>query len=226
MNLRQKLINSALYDWFGKRSFAQAGEDMVAWSVLGKRQGFYVDIGAYHPKQFSNTYFFYKKGWRGIVVEPNPDLVRLYKDIRRRDVALGVGVGLSDEVKMYFMFADPAANTFDEETAERNKEVGRKLIGKKPVAILKLSKILRDYLPVGQKVDLLSVDTEGMDEEVLASNDWKKYRPRVVICEDLEFDWTRPERSKVAKMMKELDYRLVGMTPYSLIFQDEKQEEK
>jgi len=222
MGLKQKIINSPLYDWFGKRSFSQAGEDIIAAAELSKKRGFYVDIGAYHPKQFSNTYFFYKKGWRGLVIEPNPDLVRLYKDIRSRDTALGIGVGGGDGAADYFMFDDPATNTFDERTAEKNIQVGRKMVGKKPVAILRLSRILHEYLPDAQKIDLLSMDTEGMDEEILSSNDWKKYRPTIVICEDLDFSWEKPMKSNVAEMMKNLGYELVGLTPYSLVFRDEK----
>ena len=223
MSWRQKIINSPLYDWLGKRSFSQSGEDVIAWGELNKRRGFYVDIGAYHPKQFSNTYYFYKRGWKGLVVEPNSELLRLYKEIRKKDIALGVGVGGKEIVADYFMFDDPAANTFSVEQAEKNeKEAGRRMIGKKPVAILRLAKLLNDYLPDGVNIDLLSVDTEGMDEEVLSSGDWEKYRPKVVICEDLDFDWEKPMRSAVAKMMKNLDYKLVGLTPYSLVFKDEK----
>jgi len=221
MGLKQKIINSPFYDWFGKRSFSQAGEDIIASTELRRGRGYYVDIGAYHPKLFSNTYFFYKRGWRGLVVEPNPEMVRLYKEIRKKDVALGIGVGGKDGAEDYYMFKDSAANTFDPGAAERNKQSGRKMIGKKPVAILRLSKILDEYLPKGQKVDLLSVDTEGMDEEVLRSNDWKKYRPRVVICEDLQYFWEKPLKSGVAVLMSGLGYRLVGMTPYSLVFKDE-----
>ncbi len=220
MGFKQKLINSPLYDWFGKRSFSQAGEDIVAWSELGNGRGFYVDIGAYHPKQFSNTYFFYKRGWGGLVVEPNSELVKLYKEIRSRDIALGVGVGRKDGAADYYRFSDPAANTFDFDTAKKNEAAGRRLIEKRSVAILRMKKILDDYLPKGVKIDLLSVDTEGMDVEVLESNDWNMYRPRVVICEDLDFDWLKPRHSGVARMMEDLGYGMVGMTPYSLIFKD------
>lgn len=59
-----------------------------------------------------------------------------------------------------------------------------------------------------------------MDLEVLQSNDWKKYRPKMIICEDLEFDFLSPRKSKVVKYLLDLDYRLVAKTSYSLIFKD------
>jgi len=65
-----------------------------------------------------------------------------------------------------------------------------------------------------------------MDLEVLKSNDWKKYRPKMVICEDLAFDldkWMRRLRGKregfgVGEFLMEKGYRLTAKTPYSLIF--------
>ncbi|KKT44004.1 MAG: SAM-dependent methyltransferase [Microgenomates group bacterium GW2011_GWC1_44_37] len=250
MDWKEKLTISPLYDWFGKRSYAQSGEDLIACGELGgdrsqKRRGgkgFYVDVGAYHPKLFSNTYLFYKKGWRGICVDPNPQMEELYRKARPRDVFVNMGVGGVKEnknsrnqelktikgesqrtkeegrVMEYFMFEDGAANTFSPEQAIINQKVGRKLLGKQMVPLVPLKKILDKYLPRGQKIDLLSVDVEGMDLEVLKSNDWKKYRPRLVICEDLEFDLREWKKSKVVECLDSLGYMLKAITPYSLIF--------
>jgi len=61
---------------------------------------------------------------------------------------------------------------------------------------------------------------EGMDLEVLSSNDWKKYRPRVIICEDLNFDFMKPKASGVVKYLVSLGYELVAKTPYSLVLKE------
>src|SRR5687767_11168484 len=67
-------------------SFSSAGEDMILRHMIGsdKRDGFYVDVGAYHPTLFSNTYFFYLHGWRGINIEARPGSQRLFNEIRPR----------------------------------------------------------------------------------------------------------------------------------------------
>ncbi|KKU32590.1 hypothetical protein A3K29_05660 [Candidatus Collierbacteria bacterium RIFOXYB2_FULL_46_14] len=238
MDWKQKLLVSPLYDLFGKRSYAQSGEDLIAWGEFKNSinqklkksklaRGFYVDIGAYHPKLFSNTYLFYKKGWRGICVDPNPQMEKLYGQARPRDIFVNVGVGdgsknqNQDEggVMEYFMFEDGAANTFSAEQARKNqKEAGRKLVGKRIVDVLPLREILEKYIPKGQKIVLLSVDAEGMDVEVLKSNDWKKYRPELIICEDLEFDFKNWKKSEVTKYLVAKGYELKAKTPYSLIF--------
>lgn len=219
--IKNILYLTPLYDWFGKRTYAQSGEDVIAWTELSGREnpaptknGFYVDIGAFHPKLFSNTYLFYKKGWRGICVEPNPKMGKLFRIARSRDVFLNVGVG--DAMVTYYMFEEGAVNTFSAEQARKNQEVGRKLVGKRKILILPLKTILDRYLPKGQKIDLLSVDVEGMDLEVLRSNDWKKYRPEMIIAEDLGFDLEGG--GGVVGFLREKGYRLTAKTPYSLIF--------
>lgn len=209
-----------LYDWLGKRSYSQSGEDLIAdLELFGQKKGFYVDVGAYHPKLFSNTYLFYKRGWKGVCIDPNPALDDMFMSARPRDLFLNLGVAEHDDVMEYVMFDDGAANTFVAEQSRRNVKLSkRKITGKKLVPLIPLHAILDEYLSKGQKVDLLSVDVEGMDLSVLRSNNWKKYSPKVVICEDLDFDFGNLQMSPVVKYMSKMGYMLSDKTPYSLIF--------
>jgi len=212
------------YDWLGKRSYAQSGEDIVADIVLGKkRKGIYIDVGAFHPKLFSNTYLFYKRGWSGVVVEPRPEARGEFERVRPRDKFVGMGVGAKKDVLTYYEFADGAANTFSKLQAKNNEKIaGRKLKKTINVAVMPLRDILASNNMEGVAIDLLSVDVEGMDAEVLSSNDWEKFRPKVVIAEDLDFDFEKPKKSAVVKYLMSLGYLLVAKTPYSLVFVDSK----
>lgn len=222
MGLKEKILLSPLYDWLGKRSFAQSGEDIVADVELGKRaKGHYVEVGAFHPKLYSNTYLFYKRGWTGVCIEPRPGAKEEFLKVRPKDIFLSMGAGEKKDVLEYMEFDDPAANTFSSEQAKINVEVaGRKLKQKINVAVMPLRDILASCGMDKVKIDLLSVDVEGMDWEVLNSNDWEKYRPEVVICEDLDFDFEKVQSSKTTKFLMSKGYRLVGKTPFSLIFRD------
>src|SRR5262245_15943736 len=74
-----------------KTSFAQQGEDLIVESICGHLAipiRTYLDIGAFDPTIASNTYFFYRKGCRGVLVEPNPALCRTLKRHRPRDTVL------------------------------------------------------------------------------------------------------------------------------------------
>ena len=88
-----RYIKLDILNGYAVKSYSQEGEDMVLYRIFEKQKsGFYVDIGAYHPKRFSNTYFFYKRGWRGINIEPNPEAIKLFKKYRVGDINLEMGV--------------------------------------------------------------------------------------------------------------------------------------
>jgi hypothetical protein len=78
--------------------YSEFGEDFIAAVLLGfKKEGFYVDIGAFRPKELSVTYYFYRKlGWSGITIEPNPTAKQKFEDQRPRDQFINQGVGLCE----------------------------------------------------------------------------------------------------------------------------------
>lgn len=100
--------------FFKKSYYSQDGEDIMIKKLFPKSDGFYVDIGAHHPFRFSNSFLFYKMGWTGVCVDPLPSANLLFKIWRKRYVFLPYGVGLNEGMRTYFMFSDPALNTFDE----------------------------------------------------------------------------------------------------------------
>ena len=70
-------------------------EDIIRLLFLGgpkQYKGFYIDAGAQHPYRFSSTLTLYRRGWKGINIEPTPDAMSLFKIFRRRDINLNVGV--------------------------------------------------------------------------------------------------------------------------------------
>ena len=63
--------------------------------------------------------------------------------------------------------------------------MGYILESQKQIDVKPLSKILGKYLK-GKRIDLMSIDTEGYDEKVLLSNNWNKYRPKIICVESVE----------------------------------------
>lgn len=187
--LRQKLYHHInLYtSRFRGYHWSQEGEDIILQRLFERQnKGFYVDVGAHHPFRFSNTYFFYRKGWRGINIDANPQSISLFKRFRKKDINLHFAVGLREGKMKYYMFNEPALNTFDELLArERELLPNYKVIKTLEMEILPLEKILDRYLPQKQTIDFMSIDVEGLDLEVLRSNNWNKYRPSFLLVEIL-----------------------------------------
>ena len=51
-----------------------------------KRNGFYIDVGCYHPIRLSNTKFLYDKGWWGINIDISKKSIDLFKIARKKDI--------------------------------------------------------------------------------------------------------------------------------------------
>ncbi|MEJ7780596.1 MAG: FkbM family methyltransferase [Daejeonella sp.] len=203
------------------QSYSQDGEDMILKAFYENKKhhkGFYVDVGAHHPVRYSNTYFFYKKGWRGINIEPTPTAITPFKVLRSRDINLNVGVASKKESLTFFCFNEPALNTFSEEVALLAKKKEKyKIIKKVQVEVLPLRDILNKYLPEGIKIDFLTVDVEGLDFDVLKSNDWDKFSPEYLLVEG-HIDFEQIFDYDIYQFLKEKNYKLVAKTLRTLIF--------
>lgn len=211
-----------------KKSYSQDGEDMIINSFyegIKGYKGFYIDVGAHHPYRFSNTAFFYKKGWKGINIEPTPSLIKIFNKQRKRDINLNYGVSDTKEKLTFFEFDEPAINSFDEKLSNyRNENTKYKIIAKQEIEVLTLKEILNKHLPKKQKIDFLSIDVEGLDLRVLKSNDWEKFRPKYVLVEDLN-NSSKLEQSEVLKFLKNHGYGLVGKSRRTFILKDKKNNE-
>jgi FkbM family methyltransferase len=155
-----------------QRSYSTFCEDAMFFSVFkpGDR-GFYVDVGANHPKFGSNTYRLYRQGWSGLAIEPNLRFAEAFRLLRPRDKFVCEGVSTEGGELQYFAFADPSYNTFSSERA--NELVDRwhqKLISTRVIKTRPLTSIIDSFCP-NAHIDLLSVDCEDFDLAVLQSAD-------------------------------------------------------
>jgi hypothetical protein len=101
-------------------SYSQEGEDRILLAWLSEIEaGFYVDVGAHHPKRFSNTALLYDRGWHGLNVDPMPGTKVLFNRARPRDITVEVAVGGGAGQTEYYLFDDPALNSSSRVGADR-----------------------------------------------------------------------------------------------------------
>jgi FkbM family methyltransferase len=209
-------------------SYSQEGEDVLIDRFLGKpARGFYVDIGAHHPRRFSNTYRFYLRGWYGINVDAMPGSMQPFRKLRPRDINLEVGVAEQPGTLTYYMFDEPALNGFSADLAEQRlaqAPAGRspyRLIGTKSIQCTPLNELLDRYAD-GIQIDFLTIDVEGLDLDVLRSNDWQKHRPTLVLaeCIDVRDALIKVHDSPTTTFMSECGYRAVAKTFNTVFFRD------
>lgn len=205
---------------FGSLCYSQEGEDMVLNRIFeNKKEGFYVDVGAHHPKRFSNTYFFYRRGWRGINIDAMPGSMDLFDEDRPLDVNLEIPVSDKDEILTYYIFNEPALNGFSKELSDsRNGLRQYKIIDTKELRTRTLASILDEFMPAGQKIDFLSIDVEGLDFQVLNSNNWNKYRPEIVLIEVLGTTFDQIIDSETTTYMQKNGYVIFAKTFNTVFF--------
>lgn len=181
-----KAVHYRVVNRYLRGSYAQKGEDLLIDRFFHfKKDGFYVDIGASHPQDASNTKIFYDKGWRGINVEPNPGRIALFARERPRDINLNIGVGSTAQRAAFYQFEPATFSTFSRAEATMLEETGFHLKRTVEVPVKRLEDILDAYSV--STIDFMSVDTEGLEMEVLDSNNWRKYRPTLLCIETIDF---------------------------------------
>ena len=209
------------------------GEDVIALAILDRSGrlpscGLYVDVGAFHPTFASNTAILSERGWRGVCIEPNPFMAARLRAARPADVVLDVAVGSSRRRGHLNLFSEwGSSNTLDDDFAAfisstQDVEVTQRI----DVEVMPLAGILSEHAPADTTIDFMSIDVEGMDLEVLESNDWARFRATLVAVEDLGLDLADVRSSPVFRFMTGVRYRLVAhavFTSFYLRWDDEAQ---
>lgn len=164
-------------------SFAQNAEDIVLARGLTGSTGFWVDVGAFHPTIESVTKLFADRGWRGVNVDPIKESIELFERERPRDI--NVHAAISDRPGTISIWSN--SSLFGHSTAEPDIAAAHTAEGiefaQREVTAMTLTQLLDSVVPLDTVIDFLKVDVEGHEGSVLASNDWSRWRPRVVVVE-------------------------------------------
>ncbi|TPN65745.1 FkbM family methyltransferase [Mesorhizobium sp. B1-1-1] len=162
-------------------SYAQNFEDVILWRALKHvERGFYVDIGAQDPVIDSVSFAFYKKGWRGVHVEPNAEFAASLRSARPDEEVLEIAVGKEDGEIEFFDIPDTGLSTGDKETSRTHEARGLR-IRRLSVRCRPLWLVLDAY--VDRDIHWLKIDVEGMEEQVIESWSPSTVRPWIVVVE-------------------------------------------
>jgi len=201
-------------------SYAQNREDIILAAFFENiKKGFYVDVGANDPDIESVTKYFYQRGWSGINIEPQQILFNKLEEKRKRDVNLNIGIGEKTDQLLFRQYEGDGLSTFStsmqQEYVSNPSDVTADytdiIVATKP-----LRRVFKEY-----NVDIINfmkVDVEGFEYEVLASNDWERWRPQVICIEvnHINKDWH--------KLLKINDYEAIFFDGLNEYFTDKRDE--
>jgi len=163
-------------------SYTQNLEDYhLSLAFAGQSTGTYIDIGGGHPVADNVSFWFYERGWSGVVVEPQPELAALYARLRPRDVTVcGVVGRASGEIDFHLVDRLHGLSTTVEHLARKAEAFGA---GYRTVRMpaMTLAELCATHAPGA--IDFLKIDVEGGEADVLSGGDWRRFRPKVVVVE-------------------------------------------
>jgi FkbM family methyltransferase len=191
-----------------RRAYSQTGEDLALNCILRSEPGFYVDVGCNHPTRHSNTFAFYKAGWRGICIDANPRLIEQFKRLRPRDVSICAAISDEEKEVVFTDFVDDHFSSLDAEHVASWK-ASTAIARQRIVKTRTLSAILNESNSA-HAFDLLSVDAEGHDANILRSIDFDLYQPQVIVVEMHGFDINSPHDNDIYRHLTARNYRLAG----------------
>lgn len=163
-------------------SHAQNCEDVMLWRALKDvGEGFWIDVGAADPREYSVTLAFSERGWRGINVEPEPAYAAALRAARPRDVNLEVAVGAAPGRARLQHLPGTGLSTFDPTIADRHGRAGFERADALDVEVRTLASICAEHAPAD--IHFLKIDVEGSEGAVLQGADFARFRPWIVVVE-------------------------------------------
>lgn len=212
----------------GIRSYSQLGEDVLVSAIfksLKIKNPSYLDIGAFDPFVFSNTALLYESGSRGINIEPNPRTFGRFVAHRQGDINLNIGVSATGGDLEYHEIKNAATlNTFSKESAQEISEKipGYSVSNIQKIKTMTIGEVVKQYYG-GKYPDFLSIDVEGLEEEILKSIDWslpKEKLPTVICIETTDYSdgIVAPHSKQIVDLIKSKGYFDIARNQYNTIF--------
>lgn len=210
--IRQRLL--PIYSRIPRIHWSQSGEDVILGELLPEQHGTYVDVGAAHPRLGSNTYFLYRRGWQGTLIEPNPDSAQTLRKARPRDRIIEAAAGATAGTAHFTIFRSDYLSSIDPAVTQERINAGEVVQALLEVPVVTLGD-LKLYADPEQPC-LLSIDCEGADLEVLQGNNWSTFTPRVICIEEPATTLSKP--TAIRELLEGHGYRLRAHTGLSAVY--------
>jgi len=182
-------------------------------------EGFYVDVGCFHPVRLSNTFSLYKKGWSGINIDAKRGAMENFREQRPQDINLHAAISDVRERKTFYEFESATVSSFDEEHVAEWKERDR-IVDEYELETVPLTDVLDEH-EVPRNFDLLDVDVEGFDLRVLKSLDFTRYRPKLILVEIHDTNAARVTEHPIYAYLADKGYVLEAYALQTGFFIDE-----
>jgi FkbM family methyltransferase len=205
---------------YAEISFSQFGEDLLiarALEYLKKNEiAFYVDVGAFNPFLFSNTFRLRHLGWSGINVDAQRKHIEEFNKYCPDNINIHAAVYSESGTEKFLCYNYGTTGRLAKANLSTSQStLGENVLEVQEVVVETLAHLLGKHAPLDRPFGLLSIDCEGADFEVLKSNDWEKYKPWIVAIEDSSLN-----EGTVDSFLKNYGYELFAIARLTKIYID------
>jgi len=182
----------------GSHLAQQEEEQLVSDFFAGEDRGFFVEAGATHPTEGSQSWHLEQAGWSGILIEPQPDLAAILVSARKAAVFATACSSPENAGRSLPLHVDGARSALDRDRMAPGSCAEH--------VIMVPTRTLDDVLTEADApapIDLLSIDVEGHEVEVLLGFDFEHWQPRLILVED------HVGSLRTHRFLKRRGYRLV-----------------
>lgn len=207
-----------------QKSYSMLGEDVeIDKFFYNKSNGFYIDVGCYHPLEGNNTYLLYERNWRGINIDANSLSIELFNMARPKDININLAVDQKkSQTKLFFRKEINMLNTISKKFAKIHFLKGFK---EKLVNTDTLDSIIEKTVYKGREIDFLNIDVEGNELNVLHSLNFDLYKPKL-ICIEIHnpdkmytYDEAKIIESPIYNFLQKSGYKKKWNKEFSFIFE-------
>ena len=204
-----------------RASYSQDQEDLFINDYFKNiDNGFYLDIGCYHPIKYSNTALLYNRGWQGINIDMNQTSIDLFNILRKKDKNICATISSSNkEVTQYIDHLYSPVNTIDKNFSQViSKRFQTKPFNEKKIFANTFSEIVKKYEIQIVKIDFLNIDVEGHDYDVLKGIDLLNIKPKI-ICIEIDNHEKNLSNQKIKNYLIKFNYKIIKSIGLNAFFE-------
>ena len=204
-----------------RASYSQDQEDLFINNYFKNiDNGFYLDIGCYHPIKYSNTALLHNRGWQGINIDMNQTSIDLFKILRKKDKNICAAISSSNkEVTQFIDHSYSPVNTIDKNFSQMiSKRLQIKPFSERKIYTNTLNEILEKYEIQIKKIDFLNIDVEGHDYEVLKGINFLNIKPKI-ICIEIDNHEKNFSKESIQNYLKKFNYKIIKRIGFNGFFE-------
>ena len=204
-----------------RASYSQDQEDLFINDYFKNiDDGFYLDIGCYHPIKYSNTALLYNRGWQGINIDMNQTSIDLFNILRKKDKNICAAISSSNKkVTQYIDHIYSPVNTIDKNFSQViSKRLKTKPFSEKNIFTNTFSEIVKKNEIQITKIDFLNIDVEGHDYDVLKGIDLLNIKPKI-ICIEIDNHEKNLSNQKIKNYLIKFNYKIIKRIGLNAFFE-------